>query len=70
MPIGKNSIQRASKTGAAVKAEPEKTVVAEHVIANISPEVVEKVLPKKGKKKADKNDGKVSLNQPLPYYLL
>lgn len=54
MPIGKSSIQRAAKAAGTPKKEPQKTDAAKtpkqgaqvtgHVIANISPEVVERVV--------------------------
>ena len=42
-------------------------VVTEHVIANIDPEVVEKVV---GKETPAPKDGKVKVTDPMPSYLL
>ena len=47
--------------------EPEIPAVTEHVIANIDPEVVEKVV---GKETPAPKDGKVKLTDPMPNYLL
>ena len=41
--------------------------VTEHVIANIDPEVIEKVV---GKETPAPKDGKVKLTDPMPSYLL
>ena len=41
--------------------------VTEHVIANIDPEVIEKVV---GKQEPAPKDGKVKLTDPMPSYLL
>lgn len=49
------------------KQEPTAPVVTEHVIANIDPEVVEKVV---GKETPAPQDGKVKLTDPMPSYLL
>ena len=82
MPIGKNSIARAAKVTNTqptapeapavkpVKDQTEKPAVTEHVIANISPEVVEKVT---GIKETDPNSEKTKIVQilaPMPDYLL
>lgn len=83
MPVGKSSIKRAAKVtqapkntqeknSEAMEAETEKQTVTEHVIANISPEVVERVIGHSDKK-ADVNhpkDGKVAILTPMPDYLL
>ncbi|MBQ2807275.1 MAG: hypothetical protein IJF08_09510 [Clostridia bacterium] len=50
-----------------VVTEPEIPAVTEHVIANIDPEVVEKVV---GKETPAPKDGKVKLTDPMPSYLL
>ncbi len=42
-------------------------IVTEHVIANIDPEVVEKVV---GKSTPAPKDGKVKVTDPMPSYLL
>lgn len=42
-------------------------IVTEHVIANIDPEVIEKVV---GKQEPAPKDGKVKLTDPMPSYLL
>ena len=55
------------KQEAPVVAEPEIPAVTEHVIANIDPEVVEKVV---GKETPAPKDGKVKLTDPMPNYLL
>ena len=49
------------------KQEPTAPVVTEHVIANIDPEVVEKVV---GKETPAPKDGKVKVTDPMPSYLL
>lgn len=50
----------------------EQAAVTEHVIANISPEVVERVVgdPKKKENVNHPKDGKVSILTPMPDYLL
>lgn len=50
----------------------EQPAVTEHVIANISPEVVERVVgdPKKKEDVNHPKDGKVSILTPMPDYLL
>lgn len=88
MPVGKSSIKRAAKVTQtpedAQKKKPEtvqpseatqakeQTAVTEHVIANISPEVVERVVgdPKKKEDVNHPKDGKVSILTPMPVYLL
>ena len=50
-----------------VAAEPVAPSVQGHVIANIDPEVVEKVV---GKKTEAPKDGKVKVTDPMPSYLL
>lgn len=55
------------KQEAPVVAEPEIPAVTEHVIANIDPEVVEKVV---GKETPAPKDGKVKVTDPMPSYLL
>lgn len=88
MPVGKSSIKRAAKVTQtpedAQKKKPEtvqpseatqtkeQTAVTEHVIANISPEVVERVVggPKKKEDVNHPKDGKVSILTPMPDYLL
>ena len=55
------------KQEAPVVAEPEIPAVTEHVIANIDPEVIEKVV---GKQEPTPQDGKVKLTDPMPSYLL
>ena len=55
------------KQEAPVVAKPEIPAVTEHVIANIDPEVIEKVV---GKQTPDPKDGKVKLTDPMPSYLL
>ncbi len=55
------------KQEAPVVAEPEIPAVTEHVIANIDPEVIEKVV---GKQEPAPKDGKVKLTDPMPSYLL
>ena len=47
--------------------EPVAPTVTEHVIANIDPEVVEKVV---GKETPAPKDGKVKVTDPMPSYLL
>ena len=56
-------------TPPSVDTKPETTapVVTEHVIANIDPEVVEKVV---GKETPAPKDGKVKVTDPMPSYLL
>lgn len=49
------------------KQETAAPVVTEHVIANIDPEVVEKVV---GKETPAPKDGKVKVTDPMPSYLL
>ena len=49
------------------KQETAAPVVTEHVIANIDPEVVEKVV---GKEPPAPKDGKVKVTDPMPSYLL
>lgn len=51
----------------AIEAEPVTPTVTGHVIANISPEVVEKVV---GNHTPAPTDGKVKLTDPMPSYLL
>lgn len=88
MPVGKSSIKRAAKVTQtpedAQKKKPEtvqpseatqakeQAAVTEHVIANISPEVVERVVgdPKKKEDVNHPKDGKVSILTPMPDYLL
>lgn len=55
------------KQEAPVVAEPEIPAVTEHVIANIDPVVVERVV---GKETPAPKDGKVKLTDPMPSYLL
>ena len=49
------------------KQETAAPVVTEHVIANIDPEVVEKVV---GKETPAPKDGKIKVTDPMPSYLL
>jgi hypothetical protein len=49
------------------KQETTAPVVTEHVIANIDPEVLEKVV---GKETPAPKDGKVKVTDPMPSYLL
>lgn len=73
MSLGKDSIQKrvaaaaaAQKKPAAKKAPAKKTAPKTAVVANISPETVEKVIARK-----ETDDVvKYSLGQKLPYYLL
>jgi hypothetical protein len=55
------------KQPSSVAAEPVVPAVTEHVIANIDPEVVEKVV---GKETPAPKDGKVKVTDPMPSYLL
>lgn len=48
-------------------AESDAPIVIEHVIANIDPEVMEKVV---GKEPPAPKDGKVKVTDPMPSYLL
>ena len=73
MSLGKDSIQKrvaaaaaAQKKPTAKKAPAKKSAPKTAVVANISPETVEKVIARK-----ETDDAvKYSLGQKLPYYLL
>lgn len=73
-PVGGDVMPQATKApmvGGDVKGAPiqatKAPMVTEHVIANIDPVVVEKVV---GKETPAPKDGKVKLTDPMPSYLL